>query len=52
MLIATKIVNRMFTKWEAKKLDTKLEEKCIRAPKICGGSQHRLRILVRVSSLE
>ena len=51
MLIATNIVNRMFTKREAKKINSKLEEKCIRAPKICGGSQHRLRILVRVLSL-
>jgi len=29
MVIATKIVNRMFTKEEAKKLDSRLKEKCI-----------------------
>jgi hypothetical protein len=48
MLIASKIVNIIFTKQEAKKLDSSLEEKCTRAPKRCGGIQHTLRILVRV----
>jgi hypothetical protein len=49
--ITTKIASRMFTKREATKRDRKLEEKRIRAPKICFGSRHRLRILVRVFSL-